>query len=424
MNLKAVCLAGVLPWSLSASEIPELILPAGVGVNIHFTRGHERDLDLIAAAGFRFVRMDFSWEGTERTKNQFDWSAYDELTANLEKRGLRAYYILDYSNPLYEETVASRNPITGKEESKGTASPQHAESVAAFARWAGAAARHFQGRHVLWEIWNEPNIFFWKPKPAVEQYTALALATCQSVREANPRATIVAPATSEFPWEFLESFLKSGVLRYLDGVSVHPYRSKNKPPETAADDYQRLRQLIERCAPDEAKKKIPIISGEWGYSSHAKGVSLETQAAFIARQQLANLAQGIPISIWYDWKNDGQDPNENEHNFGTVAYDLTLKPAYEALRTLTRELSGHQIVRRVAADSDKDFVLLLRDAAQKPKLAAWTTGEPHEASFDVAPASPSRATAVRGRGGDYQPRVDKTKLWLELESAPQYVTLQ
>src|ERR1041385_8689243 len=132
MNLKAVCLAGVLPWSLSASEIPELILPAGVGVNIHFTRGHERDLDLIAAAGFRFVRMDFSWEGTERTKNQFDWSAYDELTANLEKRGLRAYYILDYSNPLYEETVASRNPITGKEESKGTDSPQHPESVAAF----------------------------------------------------------------------------------------------------------------------------------------------------------------------------------------------------------------------------------------------------------------------------------------------------
>jgi hypothetical protein len=26
-------------------------------VNIHFTRGHERDLDLIAAAGFKFIRI-------------------------------------------------------------------------------------------------------------------------------------------------------------------------------------------------------------------------------------------------------------------------------------------------------------------------------------------------------------------------------
>src|SRR6266704_2156019 len=91
-----------------AAELPEPVLPAGVGVNIHLATGHARDLDLIAAAGFKFIRMDFGWGGTERKKSEYNWTAYDELTANLEKRGLRAIYILDYSNPLYEEEVVTR----------------------------------------------------------------------------------------------------------------------------------------------------------------------------------------------------------------------------------------------------------------------------------------------------------------------------
>jgi len=40
-----------------AADLPEPVVPAGVGVNIHFTRGHERDLDSIAAAGFKFIRI-------------------------------------------------------------------------------------------------------------------------------------------------------------------------------------------------------------------------------------------------------------------------------------------------------------------------------------------------------------------------------
>ena len=69
------------------------------------------------------------------------------------------------------------------------------------------------------------------------------------MREADPQAAIIGPASSGFPWKFLETFLKSGMLDYLDGVSVHPYRNPTKPPETAASDYQKLRALIERYAP-------------------------------------------------------------------------------------------------------------------------------------------------------------------------------
>ena len=403
----------------AAAELPELVLPQGVGVNIHFTGGHARELDLIAAAGFKVVRMDFSWSGTERQKGEYDWSAYDDLTGELDRRGLRAMYILDYSNALYEEAVVTEDPVTHQTH-RDTASPQHPESVAAFARWAAAAAKHYRGRHVIWEVWNEPNIGFWKPRPDVKQYAALCRATCKAVREADPDATVVAPASSQMPPDFLEPLFASGVLADLDAVSVHPYRPSDKPPETAAEDYRKLRGLIERHAP-EGKKQLPIVSGEWGYAAHTKGVTRETQAVYLARMQLANLLAGVPLSIWYDWKDDGPDPKEREHNFGTVRPDLGPKPAYLAARTLTRELAGYRIDRRVDLGSEKDFVLLLRNEAGRRKLAAWTLGEPHAVTLEagLVPEGKLAGTAVTGE--PFTPKVAEKKLVLDLAAGPKYV---
>ena len=366
-----------LPCVVLVADLPAPVLPEGVGVNIHFTRGREHDLDLIAAAGFKIIRMDFNWSAIERTKGEYDWSAYDELTANLDKRGLRALFIFDYSNPLYEDTITSTNQLTRKPE-QAVRSPQHAASIAAFAHWAGEAARHFRGRRVIWEIWNEPNIGFWKPEADARQYSALAVATCRAIRKADPQATIIAPGSSTFPWPFFETLFASGVLRELNAISVHPYRSG--PPETVLADYQKLRALIARQAPTD-KRNLPILSGEWGYPTHDKGVSLEKPAAYLARQQLVNLYAGVPLSIWYDWRNDGIETNYNEHNFGTMTHNLQPKPSYRAAQTLTRELAGYRIARRLEMADTNDWALLCIKPDGSQKLAAWTLGAPHSATL-------------------------------------------
>jgi hypothetical protein len=421
MKIRMLLLGCLLPLELVA-QLPEPVIPAGVGVNIHFVKGHERDLDMIAAAGFKFVRMDFTWAGIERKRGEYDWSGYEELTANLEKRGIRALYILDYSNPLYEEEVTSPNPISGKQH-KTTASPQHPNSVAAFAKWAGAAARRFSGRNIIWEIWNEPNIHFWQPKPDVQQYITLARATATAIREADARATVVGPAISGFDPPFMETILASGALEYLDAVTVHPYRDYKKPPESAAADYAKLRELIERHAPAAKKNKIPILSGEWGYATHTKGLPLETQAAFAARQQFANLLNGVPLSIWYDWKNDGNDPDEREHNFGTVWPDLKPKPAYVAIQTLTRELNGYSIGHRHYISNINDFVLVLVNATGETKLAVWTLGEAHAVTLETSSGQSSAVTIVASTGERLEAKQREGRLTIELTAAPKYVAL-
>jgi hypothetical protein len=264
---------------------------------------------------------------------------------------------LGYSNPLYEANGVS---------------PQHPESIEAYAKWAAAAVAHFRGQKVIWEIWNEPNAGFWKPKADAAQYAGLALAAGKQMRAADPAATIIGPGAAGFPYDFLEPLFKAGALQYLDGVSVHPYTDS---PEIAAADYAKLRELINRYS---RGRNVAIVSGEWGYSTF-KGwgsVKPDVQAQYLVRQQLWNLACGIPLSVWYSWKDAGTNENEREQNFGLLAADAKPKPGLAAVQAMTQELAGYRFVRRVEVATKKDYVLLFRNAQNQQKLAIWTVGEP------------------------------------------------
>jgi hypothetical protein len=354
-------------WSPTSNPTP---FDRGLGVNIHFTDPQPGEIKMIAAAGFRWVRMDFVWAETEQARGRYDFSAYDRLLESLRPFDIGALLILDYANPLYDHGAPPRTEGTRR----------------AFADWAVAAARHFAGRRVIWEVYNEPNnTMFWRPRPDVNEYVALALAVGRAFRLAAPNEKLIGPATGmDFP--FLEACLKAGLLDYWTAVSVHPYRDSD--PEEAVNDYCRLRKMIERyrtprgygTARGSERAEIPIISSEWGYSSGWRGLSDEKHGALLAREMLTNIANDIPISIWYDWRDDGIDPKESEHHFGLVrnAYQdrrdpvYEPKPAYLAAKILSATFDGYAYQRRLSAGSDSDYVLVFT-RGDELRIAAWTT---------------------------------------------------
>ena len=373
----------------------------GLGVNIHFTHAKAGELEQLAAGGFRWVRMDFQWGGIEREKGAYDFSAFDHLLADLDRLKLRAYFILDYGNRLYD----------------GELSPHTDEGRAAFCAFVAAAMKHFQGRGVVWEMWNESNIGFWKPKPNVDDYAKLALAVGKTIREVAPKELFVGPATSEVDLHFMEACFKAGCLEYWDAVSVHPYR--HRTPETASDDYRAMRSLIHRYVPKEQvfdtvnkiklpatapMRLIPILSGEWGYSSGGWGEGYDEvrQGRYLPRQWLTNLSNDIPISIWYDWHDDGADHKEGEHNFGTVRHPYHQgqaevyepKPAYLAAKTLTTQLAGYRFSKRMAL-ADDEYVLLFAKGDQQ-RLVAWTTVDAPRTVTVPASKGRLRATGYLG----------------------------
>jgi len=337
-----------------AANAAEPAVPDGFAVNIHFTDPKPGEMKLLADAGFKWVRMDFHWGATEREKGQYDFRAYDRLMTALQEHGIRALFILDYGNRHYDNGLA----------------PCSDEGRAVFARWAAAAVEHFKGRGVLWEMWNEPNLKqFWKPEPNVTNYIALARAVGKAIKTVAPREHYCGPATSRIDLKFLEACFQGGLLEYWDSVTVHPYRQKD--PETVLPEYAQLRALIDKYAPKG--KRIPILSGEWGYSCAWKNFNDERQAKYLPRQFLVNLMAGVPLSIWYDWRDDGLDPKNPEHHFGVVRHSLKeVKPSYSALQTLVTNLRGYRFDRRIETGNPDDFVLAFRKNWEV-KYAAWTT---------------------------------------------------
>jgi hypothetical protein len=385
-----------------------LSIPEGFGVNIHFTDPKPGEMEMIAAAGFRWVRMDFKWDTTEFAPGRYDFAAYDRLMVALERNGLRAFFILDYGNPLYDNGAPPRTDIARQ----------------AFARWAVAAAKHFTGRNIIWEIYNEPNIqLFWPPKPKVDEYIPLALAVGRAFRANVPNEKLIGPATSGIDFVFLEACFKAGLLEYWSAVSVHPYYRSD--PEVAADEYCRLREMIARYGPS---KQIPIVSGEWGYSSVWRGLSEEKQAEMLARELLTNVANDIPISIWYDWHDDGSDETEAEHNFGLVHHEYQAgrdqiyepKAAYLAAKTLNSFFNGYSFEKRLPVGSSYDYVLVFSRAGDQ-RIAAWTTSS--RTQRITIPTARGSFAATKYTGADAgEVTANHAGVTVEISRAPIYLT--
>jgi hypothetical protein len=393
--------SGPWPSDTSAPAIPE-----GLGVNIHFTNPDAGEVKMLAAAGFQWVRMDFVWKQTEHERGKYDFSSYDHLLKSLDERHIKPLFILDYSNTLYDNDRAPYTD-TGRR---------------AFAAWAAAAVERYRGRGILWEIYNEPNTGFWTPRPNVSDYVKLALETSKAIQRVAPEEQIIGPAIWGMDFTFLEACFQSGLLNYWSAVSVHPYRKTD--PETVVADYARVRELIAKYAP--AGKRIPIISSEWGYSSASINIGEEKQSALLARQLLINQSQGIALSIWYDWQNDGDNPREIEHHFGTVrpsyyalrdpVYDP--KPAYRAAQTLTSFLRGFKFRERLPAGLD-DYLLKFHSAGEE-RFALWTVSNgPRQATIPLSPG----LYRILSHTGELLAikTVDASGLRINLTNAPQYV---
>ncbi|ADF37974.1 family 1 glycosylhydrolase [Priestia megaterium] len=380
-------------------------IPNGLGVNIHFT-GNRIDMDLIKDAGFKIVRQDITWGRIEKERGVFDFEGqgYDELTSSLVHNGIKPYYILDYSNKLYEK---NQSIVTKKGQD-------------AFVRYVSEVTSRYKNKGIIWEIWNEPNTAFWEPKPNIKEYSSLVKRVSKTIKKNDPSGIVVAPALAGLTPEslnWLESIFKKGVLNYIDAVSVHPYRSQS--PETALYDYQSLKTLINKYT----KKEIPILSGEWGYSTGENWMGLQLneqqQAEYFVRMFLINLMADVPITIWYDWKNDGNDPSNGEHNFGIRQNDINIpKQAYTAINAFTYNLSGFKFNKRIYVGSSNDYVLEFKNNQKKTIIICWTTVNKHYIELPFNYKKGKVITMYGKENGDIK---EKTKVSVEVSSEPKYI---
>ena len=417
-------LATLLGMAVAAPPVAGPAIPDGFGVSVHGVTD-PKEWQSMADAGFRIVRLDLTWEQVETAPGRYDWSYFDGVMAALRQHGLRPLLILDYGNPLYSKRVAIQG--ADSKTKPRAAAPTSDREIDAFVSFAVEAVRRYRADNPIWEIWNEPeHAHMWPPKSDAMQFLRLATRTCEAMRRVEPTLTIYAPGAAKVPTDaeptpaFLRTLFASALPACLSGFSAHPYAWVNALDDSA-NTWRRLRGML--AGAPKVREGFEFASTESGVSTFKGQVSDATQAAYLVRMMLLNAESKVRVSIWYDWRDDGDDGDNPEHRFGVLRRDLSRKPAWQAMQVMSSRLRGERFACRLSP-AEAGFTALAFQSAERTHVAVWTA----EKTVAAQRVNVGRSAAVRG-AVDMLGRpvaftaVDAATIELELGPQPAYLDL-
>jgi len=361
------------PCSVTLAQVPakrgepRLNPDSRIGAGLYLYRFHgkpeykamlEQMCALAAAAGVKWTREEFHWNWIEPQRGQFDFAFFDDLVETATAHGISVYGLLCYY------TEWNRPPVTD-------------EFIENYCRYVRTLVRRYKHRIRFWEIWNEPNVFFW-PGPK-ERYAVLLKRAYEAIKEEDPTACVLGCSTAGIDTNFIRMVLDAKAP--FDALTIHPYRGDLDP----AGFIRELREVRELVGGRD------VWITEMGWSSEIGGLSERDQAAYVARTYVAALASGAVRNVaWYNFREDGTDPFYNEHHFGLVRHDLTPKMGYRALATVG-ELLAHatRATEQTLGDGLLAYAFEAADAsdtaAPRHVVALWSPNDARIVRLKVAP---------------------------------------
>lgn len=321
----------------------------------------EKQVQLIAEAGFHWLRQEFPWYDIEISgKGNFEdcrfppchsaWDKYDQIV------GLTEQYELEIIARLSSPPSWSR----ADGDTRGPFAPP--DQFSDYADYAAAVAKQYKGRVNYFQIWNEPNIYPEWGEQAVnpEDYTKLLCAAYAAIKQANPDAVVLAGAlapTNELTGDnlnefvFLQRMYDAGAGQCFDIMSVQGYGLWSGPTDHRLDpitvNYSRhvyLRDIMVRNG-DENKA---IWISEMNWNAVPKEIpdrrfgqaSLDQQARWapLAYERAAKEWPWIGVvNFWFFKRADDSAKGESWYYFRMADPDFTLMPVYDSMKQYITE---------------------------------------------------------------------------------------
>jgi len=367
--------------AIAANEAGKL--PSGLGVHVQVWHTKPADLERIREFGFTMIRWGMPWDVVEKSPGNYDWTEADAFFEQVERAGLSSIVILGTGNSLYSPWL-ELPPHPSVRHRRVAAPPESDAAVAAFSRFAAAAAKRYAGHPVMWEIGNEPDSpIFWPPEPHPEAYARLVGVTCRAMKTAASGSKVIAPATAALPVaipEFYRVLAESDASECIDGISTHSYRVQNgrqPDPESVVRDNEASRALLNSMS--ARWRELPMLCTEWGYPSSAVGQTI--QSAYLARAYLSNLASGVLTTVWYEWKDSRDEVSNPESHFGIQTRQGAYKVSPD--NKLLKDLLGMTFVRRLETHDPQVHALLFR-AGSTDQVVAWLGSNDAGLTADVS----------------------------------------
>jgi hypothetical protein len=377
------------------------------GIQTHFGINWNREMaPLLKYAGLKNVRDSFYWSEVELNQNQYTFNPKTTLPLqSFRDFSIDPLLVFGLSNKYYD---AGKTPYT-------------AAAHTAYGNYVKAMLNKF-GSQLKWgEIWNEFNLpYFGGNGPAASRsdvYYELLKEGYEASKSVRPDLTVVGGVTADVPLDWLEDLFELGGLDYMDALSVHPYRYP-QTPEGLLEEIAQLNQLVSDYNNGQT---IPLWFSEIGWPTHLNptGVDENTQAAYLIRSYVLSIAAGVEKIYWYNLMDSGTDKLYNEHNFGIVhntgdalgAY--TPKPAYVAMSTLTRQLTGAAPVSQNEADGIYHYTFHKNN---EDIHVLWSLTQQN---VTLSAQAPLTVTDMMGRTNSYTP-IDG-EVYLTLTGEPLFI---
>ncbi len=317
----------LLPASVCAQQAQPLDARFLLGVGTHqglggpvSARGYvpAENIAQIKQLGLNAFRDDFPWSDFEMPGRRLGFNPrLGRLEAQVRSGVARPLLILAFGHHL----IPNSSP------------PTTDEARQRFAEYAAAAARSVVAQDPLFELWNEWNLASKKDAAfSPENYLALAQVARPAVKRVAPNAPFLVGALGDDPgWIWTEKMLRTGILQYADGASIHLYNFCMGPSKrTSAEIIDRLTAFHRLVSQASGNPTFPIYVTEtgWTTASNKCGVNEQAQADNTAQLILwASTATRWLKGMWlYELKDSGKNPSELEDNFGLYRFDNSPKP--------------------------------------------------------------------------------------------------
>ncbi len=322
----AVRTLGVLPLlDFAPSQDNPISLDAGLSWP---TDGGANECRAVTAAaacakvGIRSLRERMSWHAVNPERGRFAWGTY-RRNADIQRAcGIDVYPVF-HDTPEWARVAAA--------DGHRNYPPADPRSVYEFTRRLtldlGGAVRYF-------ELWNEPDIFFFGGHPW--DLAALIKAGCLGIKDADPTVGVL-NASRCASAEFWRCLLANGISPYFDIWNQHFYGAPEQLFALIQEDRDLLAAAgIERpiWMTEMGRRSVPAHDGTYA-------IPERLQVSYLLRAYGCGLASGLDRFMYFYL----QEFLEYGVNlWGLQRGSLDPKPAFVALATLIRQLRDAKVL--------------------------------------------------------------------------------
>lgn len=363
-----------------------LILQTSFGMGVYLYRYHGKELVQMAQkakeSGVKWAREEFNWAYLEPEKGKYNWAFQDSIVEIAKKNGISVYGIVAYWSPWAKEYTK--------------------EGVDEYVIFLKELVKRYKNDVHQWEIWNEPNIFFWQGQK--EMYAELLMKSFIAIKDIDSTAQVLGISTAGIDYNFIKKMLL--LQAPFDILTIHPYRERLNEKEFISE-LKKASDLVLL----QGEKNRPVWITEMGwttYTPHNSWVQrgfqptpLRDQAELIVRSYLSCIISGVqPKVFWYDLRNDGTDPHNFKDNIGIMYKDFSPKPAYIAYSTMTRTLKGMKYIGNLQMPEGV-FAGQFEDEKDKNNraIAIWCSTEDKSVEIEI---STNKAILINTIGEIYE----------------------